>query len=51
MDTSDEVKLVRVKVGTYSQLKDTKFDLRLDTFDDVINELLNEHRQKQEASA
>ena len=42
--------MVRVKVGTYSQLKSAKFDLRLDTFDDVINELLNEHHQKQEVT-
>ena len=48
MAMPDEVKLVRVKAGTYSQLKSAKFDLRLDTFDDVINELLNEHRQKME---
>jgi hypothetical protein len=46
----DEVKLARVKAGTYSQLKSAKFDPRLYKFDDIINELLNEHRQNEEVS-
>ena len=46
----EAAKLIRVKENTYSRLKDTKFDLRLDTFDEVISELLEEHNKKLEVS-
>ena len=41
-------KVIKITGRSYDRLHDLKFELRVDTFDEVINELLNEHAQKPE---
>lgn len=43
-------KVIKISEGRYNALHNLKFDLRLDTFDEVVGALLEEHRQKQEVS-
>ena len=40
-------KVIKVSNEDYKKLHDLKFDLRKDTFSEVISELLREHRQMQ----
>ena len=44
-------KVIKVSNEDYEALHSLKFDLRLDTFDEVINELLKEHAKKMEVEA
>jgi predicted CopG family antitoxin len=46
-----EGKVIRVSVDTYYKLKNAKYDLRVDTFDEVIEALLKKHAEEKEASA
>lgn len=45
---NEDVKLVRLKEATYYGLKDVKFELRVDTFDEAVKALLEEHKDKSE---
>ncbi len=47
---TEEAKLVRLKEETYQRLRDVKFELKLDTFDEAVKALLAEHKEKQEAT-
>lgn len=49
--TTTNGKVVKLSAENYSKLKNAKFDLRVDSFDKVIDKLLEEHRQKQEVEA
>ena len=44
-------KVIKVSDEDYEELHNLKFELRKDTFGDVIKALLNEHHHLQEASA
>ncbi|MHB8360181.1 MAG: hypothetical protein ACYDDC_00030 [Thermoplasmataceae archaeon] len=44
-------KVIKVSTEDYNELHDLKFELREDTFGDVIKVLIKEHRHKQEVEA
>ncbi len=42
-------KLIKVEDENYTILRDLKFDLRVETFNEVISILIKEHKEKQGA--
>ena len=48
---TERIKLVRLKEKTFTKLKNAKFDYRVDTFDQAVDKLIEEHTWKQEPSA
>ena len=44
-------KVIKITERNYDKLHDLKFELRVDTFDQVVNSLIEEHSQKQELVA
>ena len=46
--TTTNGKVVKVSVENYALLKHAKHAMELDSFDDVVSKLLEEHRQKQD---
>ena len=53
METMMAVKqrIVGIHSDTYEQLKDLKYKLKVDSFDEALKILLQEHSQKEGASA
>ena len=53
METLMTVKqrIVGIHSDTYEQLKDLKYELKVDSFDEALKILLQEHSQKEGASA
>ena len=53
METMMTVKqrIVGIHSDTYEQLKDLKYELKVDSFDEALKILLQEHSQKEGASA
>ncbi len=47
---SEDSKLVRLNEETYHKLRDFKFELKLDTFDQAVMALLEEHEEGKEAA-
>ena len=44
-------KVIKITESSYDKLHELKFELRVDTFDQVVNSLIKEHSQKQEIVA
>jgi predicted CopG family antitoxin len=45
--TTTNGKVVKVSVENYALLKHAKHEMELDSFDDVVSKLLEEHRRKE----
>jgi hypothetical protein len=41
-------KVIKITERSYDKLHELKFELRVDTFDEVVSKLLSEHLLKQE---
>lgn len=44
-------KVIKITEESYDKLHELKFELKVDTFDRVVNSLIEEHSQKQECAA